>query len=54
MSADTQGIEVKPVVFGIGLKRDADRDDDAEELGISEKERETFMQVMSMVKECIQ
>ncbi|GAA5893091.1 uncharacterized protein JCM6883_007564 [Sporobolomyces salmoneus] len=55
MSADTQGMEVKPVVLGIGLKRKQDQQEEGkEESEISEKERETFMQVMEMVKECIQ
>ncbi|GAA5963257.1 hypothetical protein JCM3765_005777 [Sporobolomyces pararoseus] len=57
MSLDTQGMGVKPVVLGIGLKRSQDETEGegGEELsGISEKERETFMQVMEMVKECIQ
>ncbi|GAA6004669.1 hypothetical protein JCM11491_002187 [Sporobolomyces phaffii] len=60
MSRDTHGLEVKPVVIGIGLKRtrdepdgtDGNGDDDAS--GISDRERDTFMQVMEMVNECIQ
>jgi len=48
-------MEVKPVVLGIGLKRSQDTEkEDEEESGISVDERETFSQVMEMVKECIQ
>lgn len=55
MTRETQGMEVKPVVLGIGLKRSQDTEkEDEEESGISVDERETFSQVMEMVKECIQ
>ncbi|GAA5974675.1 hypothetical protein JCM5350_001242 [Sporobolomyces pararoseus] len=56
MSIDTQGMQVKPVVLGIGLKRSQEEETEEGEFdgGISERERETFMQVMEMVKECIQ
>lgn len=53
MSTETQSFEVKPVVLGIGLKRTQEEDERGEESGISDEERETFMQVMEMVKECI-
>ncbi|GAA5858710.1 hypothetical protein JCM5353_008263 [Sporobolomyces roseus] len=54
MTRETQGMEVKPVVLGIGLKRSQDLEkEDEEESGISEDERETFSQVMEMLKECI-
>ncbi|GAA5882101.1 hypothetical protein JCM16303_005602 [Sporobolomyces ruberrimus] len=53
MSTETQGFEVKPVVLGIGLKRTREEDERGQESGISDEERETFMQVMEMVKECI-
>jgi len=54
MTRETQGLEVKPVVLGIGLKRSRDLErEDEEESGISMDERETFSQVMEMVKECI-
>jgi hypothetical protein len=47
-------MEVKPVVFGIGLRRNPAEEERGEDDGISEVERKTFMQVMEMVKECIQ
>jgi len=61
MNRDSFGIEIKPVVLGIGLKwnsqqQQQQQQEEGEGEGegmISETERETFMQVMDMVKECI-
>ncbi|GAA5937431.1 uncharacterized protein JCM15063_002904 [Sporobolomyces koalae] len=56
MTRDTHGMQVKPVILGIGLKRSqgAEEVETDQESRITDDERETFMQVMDMVKECIQ
>lgn len=45
----------RPVVVGLGLKSvlDASAPEEAEEFGLSERDKETFAAVMEMVIECL-